>query len=106
MLRGDLVERLPEALELVPAGSTAVVFHTVVLMYVPSERRAAFVELVRSLGPRWISQESPGVLPDVDAQLPDPGDARGRFVLALDGRPLAWTAPHGGRIDWFAEPTR
>jgi hypothetical protein len=99
MLRGDLVDRLPEALDLVPEGSTAVVFHTAVLPYVPSERRAAFVALVRDLGVRWIAQEGPGALADVDAQLP--GDARGRFVLSLDGRPLAWTAPHGGRVDWF-----
>jgi len=32
------------------------------------------------------------------------GKARGRFLLSLDGRPVAWTAPHGGRIDWFAPP--
>lgn len=102
MLRGDLVDLLPEALDLVPGGSTAVVFHTAVLPYVPSERRDAFVALVRDLGVRWIAQEGPGALPDVDAQLPDPDEARGRFVLSLDGRPLAWTAPHGGRIDWFA----
>lgn len=106
MLRGDLVDRLPEALGLVPAGSTAVVCHTAVLPYVPSERRAAFVGLIRDLGVQWVSQEGPGALPDVDAQLADPDDARGRFVLALDGRPLAWTAPHGGRIDWFAERAR
>jgi hypothetical protein len=99
MLRGDLVDRLPEALDLVPEGSTAVVFHTAVLPYVPSERRAAFVALVRDLGVRWIAQEGAGALPDVAARLP--GEARGRFVLSLDGRPLAWTAPHGGRVDWF-----
>jgi hypothetical protein len=102
MLRGDLVDRLPDALELVPDGGTAVVFHTAVLPYVPSERRAEFVALVRDLGVRWIAQEGPGLLPEVDAQLPDPDDARGRLVLSLDGRPLAWTAPHGGRIDWLA----
>lgn len=102
MLRGDLIDRLPEALGLVPEGSTAVVFHTAVLPYVPSERKTAFVALLRELGVRWIAQEGPGALPDVDAQLGDPDEARGRFVLSLDGRPLAWTAPHGGRIDWFA----
>jgi hypothetical protein len=100
MLRGDLVDLLPEALDLVPGGSTAVVFHSAVLPYVPSERKAAFVSLVRASGVRWIAQEGQGALPDVDAQLPD--EARGRLVLSLDGRPLAWTAPHGGRLDWFA----
>jgi hypothetical protein len=102
LLRGDLVDRLPDALDLVPDGGTAVVFHTAVLPYVPSERRAEFVALVRDLGVRWIAQEGTGLLPEVDAQLPDPEDARGRFVLSLDGRPLAWTAPHGGRVDWLA----
>jgi hypothetical protein len=100
MLRGDLVDRLSDALEHVPAGSTAVVFHTAVLPYVPSDRKAAFVALVRDLGVRWIAQEGQGALPDVDAQLPE--EARGRFVLSADGRALAWTAPHGGRVDWFA----
>jgi hypothetical protein len=23
------------------------------------------------------------------------------FVLSLDGRPLARTGPHGGRVDWL-----
>jgi hypothetical protein len=99
MLRGDLVDRLPDALALGPDGSTAVVFSTAVLLYVPSDRRAEFVALVRDLGVRYISQEGAGVLPEVDAQLGD--EARGRFVLALDGRPVAWTTPHGGRIDWL-----
>lgn len=101
LLAGDLVERLPEAVELAPPGSTVVVFHTAVLPYVPRERRAAFERLAGSLPVRWIAQEGLGALPDVAAQLPDPDGAHGRFVLSLDGRPLAWTAPHGGRIDWL-----
>jgi hypothetical protein len=101
MLRGDLVERLPDALDLVPSGSTPVVFHTAVLVYPPPEKREAFVRLVRSMPVRWIAQESPGVLPDIDAQLPAGQEARGRFVLSMDGTPVAWTAPHGGRIDWL-----
>jgi hypothetical protein len=96
MLRGDLVERLPDAVGLVPSGSTAVVFHTAVLMYPPRERREAFVRLVRSLPVRWIAQELTGVLPELSS-----GPDDGRFVLALDGRPMARTAPHGGRIDWL-----
>jgi hypothetical protein len=101
MLAGHLLDRLPEALALVPAGCTTVVFHTAVLPYVPSGERNAFVDLVRSVPVRWIAQEAPGLLPAVDAHLPDPAAAGGRFVLSLDGRPVAWTAPHGGRIDWL-----
>jgi hypothetical protein len=101
MLTGHLLDRLSDAVGLVPGGCTAVVFHTAVLPYVPLAERDAFVELVGSLPVRWIAQEGPGALPEVDAKLADPDEARGRFVLALDGRPLAWTAPHGGRIDWL-----
>ncbi|MGY1808451.1 DUF2332 family protein [Blastococcus sp. SYSU D00669] len=96
VLRGDLVDRLPDALELVAPGSTVVVFHTAVLLYPPRERRAAFVDLVRSLPVRWLAQEARGVLPELEV-----GPDDGRFVLALDGRPLARTAPHGGRLDWL-----
>ncbi|RBY82114.1 DUF2332 domain-containing protein [Geodermatophilus sp. TF02-6] len=102
MLAGHLLDRLPEAVGLVSTGSSAVVFHTALLPYVPLAQRKAFVELVRELPVRWIAQEGPGALPEVEAQLPDADEARGRFVLSLDGRPVAWTAPHGGRIDWFA----
>ncbi|WP_324273880.1 DUF2332 domain-containing protein [Blastococcus brunescens] len=97
VLRGDLVDRLPEALALLPAGCTPVVFHTAVLMYLERARREEFVALVRSLEVRWIAQEMPGVLPGAAGSVGAPG----RFVLALDGRPLAVTAPHGGRIDWL-----
>ena len=68
----------------------------------PSAERAAFTAMVRELPVRWIAQEGPGALPDVDGLAPDTEQARGRFLLSLDGRPVAWTAPHGGRIDWFA----
>jgi hypothetical protein len=99
MLTGDLLDRLPDALDLVPPGSTPVVFHTAVLPYVPSDRRAAFLELVRSLPVRWLAQEAQGVVPGT-GEAP-PGGWGTDFVLSLDGRPLALTAPHGGRIDWL-----
>jgi hypothetical protein len=103
MLAGHLLDRLPEAVEQLPGGCTPVVFHTAVLPYVPGTERESFVELVRSLPVRWIAQEGPGVLAPVDAGLGAPDEAAGRFVLSLDGRPLAWTAPHGGRLDWFPD---
>jgi hypothetical protein len=28
------------------------------------------------------------------------------FVLALDGEPLAYTAPHGGTLDWLPAAAR
>jgi hypothetical protein len=99
MLAGDLVDRLPDALDLVPAGCTAVVFHTAVLPYLPRERRAAFLDLVTASPVRWIAQDAPGVVPGTGPE--PPGGWGTEFVLSLDGRPLARTAPHGGRIEWL-----
>jgi hypothetical protein len=99
LLTGDLLERLPDALELVPAGATPVVLHTAVLPYLPETHRAAFVEQVRELPVRWIAQEGSGMVPGTGERYP--GGWGPYFVLSLDGRPLAHTAPHGGRIDWL-----
>lgn len=96
VLTGDLIERLPEAVAQLPAGCTPVVFHTAVLIYVERARREEFAALVRSLGVRWIAQESPGVVPGVDGGVAGPD-----FLLSRDGQALARTAPHGGRIDWL-----
>jgi hypothetical protein len=35
---------------------------------------------------------------------PDTGGWGLCFVLSLDGRPLAHTAPHGCRVDWLGSP--
>jgi len=99
LLTGDLVDRLSDALALVPGGATPVVMHTALLPYVPRERRAEFVERVRGLSCRWIAQEGAGMVPGTGE--PYPGGWGPYFVLSLDGRPLAHTAPHGGRIDWL-----
>jgi hypothetical protein len=96
VLTGDLLDRLPEALGLLPAGCTPVVFHTAVLAYLERTRREEFVALVTSLGVRWIAQEAAGIVPGIDRDLVGPES----FVLSVDGRPVAVTAPHGGRIDW------
>jgi hypothetical protein len=97
VLTGDIIDRLPDALDLLPAECTPVVFHTAVLAYLERARREEFVALVRSLGVRWIAQEAAGIVPGIPADLAGPDS----FILSLDGRPLARTAPHGGRIDWL-----
>jgi hypothetical protein len=40
------------------------------------------------------------VSPDIAQGVP-PAPRRGLFLLAIDGRPVAWTAPHGESIEWF-----
>jgi hypothetical protein len=101
LLAGDLLDRLPDALALVPDGATPVVMHTALLPYVGSDRRAEFVEAVRGLPVRWVAQEGAGMVPGTGQ--PYPGGWGPYFVLSLDGRPLAHTAPHGGRLDWLPE---
>jgi hypothetical protein len=101
LVRGDLVDDLPALAARAPAGATLVVFHTSVLFYVTAPRRTAFVEVVRGLPGHWIANEGADILP-YDAALPPPPADTLHNVLALDGRPLAWTRPHGQAVTWFA----
>jgi hypothetical protein len=101
--RGDLLTDLPALAARAPANATRVVFHTAVLAYVTDQTaRDAFASTVRQLGATWISNEAPGVFPDIAAKLVRRGP-RGAFLLALDGTPVAWTDPHGGWIEWIGD---
>lgn len=103
VVTGDALEALPTVVaEARRHADTVVVMHTATLSYVPRERRARFGDLVRGLGARWISCEGERVVPEVRDQLsPGPDGGPARFVLALDGRPLARVGQHGGWIDWL-----
>jgi hypothetical protein len=100
LVRGDLVTDLPALAAQAPSEATLVVFHTSVLYQVPAPERDAFVQLVRGLPGHWISVEGPTTL--TYEGLPKPSSEALRNVLALDGRPLAWTWPHGQAMEWFA----
>jgi hypothetical protein len=45
----------------------------------------------------WISNEGAGTMPSITEKLSNDAtqDIGGSFVLAIDGRPLALTSPHG-----------
>lgn len=61
MLRGDLVDRTPDALALVPSGVTPVVFHSAVLNYIPPARRVGFANQLDGYPDVvWISNEGSG----------------------------------------------
>ncbi len=98
--RGDLLSDLPGLAAGAPAEATLVVFHTAVLAYVAGVARQHFVKSVRALGAVWISNEAPGVFPDIAARVRRHGP-RGAFLLAVDGTPVAWTHPHGKWIEWL-----
>jgi hypothetical protein len=99
LVRGDLVDDLPALAARAPTGATLVVFHSSVLFYVPPPRRVAFAATVRGLPGHWIANEGADILRH--AALPAPPGPTLHNVLALDGRPLAWTRPHGQAIAWF-----
>ncbi|WP_250029424.1 DUF2332 domain-containing protein [Paractinoplanes maris] len=101
LIRGDLVDELPALVAAAPPDATRVVFHTSVLYQVPAERRAAFRTLVGSLPVHWISIEGSDVVSFPELP-PAPDDGRHQNVLALDGKPLAWTEGHGQEMTWFA----
>ncbi|GHH19394.1 DUF2332 domain-containing protein [Streptomyces rubradiris] len=102
LVRGDLNQVLPELVSRVPRGATPVVFHSAVLVYLPSEARSVFTETMRRMPGHWITNEGPHILPTVEARLPRPAPPdRAVFALALDEQPLAFTGPHGQWVDWF-----
>lgn len=101
LVTGDLTERITELVKAAPRDSTVVVFHSAVLNYLTDAQRARFRDTMRGLPCHWISQEGPGVLPQLADRLPARDADTARLVLALDEVPLAFTGPHGQSLDWF-----
>jgi hypothetical protein len=102
---GNLLEESAALAELAPESATLVVFHSAVMPYLAPEDRSRLVELVSGIRGVWISFEGPGVLPEVDARLPDgSGPEGGVFVLARDGQPVALANPHGRWLQWLTAP--
>lgn len=106
LVAGDLLEQVESLIAEAPAGSTVVVFHSAVLVYVDPDERARFAELMRGLTREradrraggqarivWLSNEGRDVFPEIGAQVNGPTD--GKFVLAVNGRAVALTGPHG-----------
>jgi Uncharacterized protein conserved in bacteria (DUF2332) len=100
---GDLVKEFPGLIATAPKGATLVVFHSAVLNYVSADAREAFARRALTTGGHWLSQEGPGIVTRASAGLPTV--PRGHFVLAHDGMPMAFTAPHGGHIRWLRPPS-
>jgi hypothetical protein len=101
VVKGDLLTDLEPLAASAPQDATLVVFHTAVLAYVaPRIARDRFAEAVGRTQAIWISNEAQSVFPSFAERAP-PAPSAGSFLLAVDGRPLAWTGPHGQSIDWF-----
>lgn len=107
MLRGNLIERIDEALSLVRADVTPVVFHSAVFNYIPPADRQQFA---RRLDPHpgvvWISNEGPGVVDGLTTDLRPPSHATSAayFITGRDGtRAVGISDPHGSWISWPAD---
>ena len=102
IVRGDLLgDGLERLCDEAPKHATLVIFHTAVLAYVPDPAdRQAFADRAMRLG-TWVSNETPGVFPAI-AQRTDGRGAPGRFLLSMNGAPVAWSDPHGASLDWIA----
>lgn len=103
LVAGDLNDAVADVAGQAPADSTLVVFHTSVLAYLDAAGRSAFTATVADLPGCWISNEVPSVIPfGAGALPPSPDPARLLTVLAQDGRPVAYAAPHGQYLHWLA----
>ncbi len=87
--------------EKAPSDSNLVIFHSAVLGYVQFlETRERFAQEMGQLDAIWISNEEPDVFPAFLDKL-EKSPPKNRFLLAVDGVPVAATGPHGQSIDWF-----
>ena len=105
IVAGDLLERLPGLVEQAAPYGPVVVFHSAVISYLDPPARATFqatmAHLVAQHRCRWVSNEDWRVLPDLTASATGPRPRGLDFVLALDGRALAWTHQHGAAMRWL-----
>lgn len=95
---GDLLTDTATLAGQAPPGATLVIFHSAVLAYVGVPQRIQFARLVRELAAVWLSNEAPGVVPDVATEY-----RGGEFVLIRDGtQAIAFTDGHGASVEWLS----
>lgn len=108
LVRGDLVEELPGLMGQAPPDAVLVVFHSAVIAYLEGPERERFADLMAGLVAQgrchWVSNEGPRVLPGLVP--PDVEVPFGRFVMAVDGEPVALTHGHGAELDWLERAPR
>ena len=102
IVRGDAVDSLLDVADSAPKDAHLVVVSSAAIVYLMPEPRARFIELVQSLDATWISNEGAGIVPQAAALAAGRTPPMiGELLLARDGVPLAFTGPHGQRLDWF-----
>lgn len=90
---GDLNDLITDAAASAPRDATLVVFHTAVLAYLTPDDRERFRRTMAETDAVWLSNEGLGVFPEFERLVPS--GERHRFILTVDGEPVALTHPHG-----------
>jgi hypothetical protein len=102
IVRGDAIDDLPALVAEAPAGIPLVIVSSAAIVYLMPEPRAHFIDYVRSLDATWISNEGAGIVPaaagKLDGRVPP---VTGQMLLSVNENPLAFTGPHGDRLDWL-----
>jgi hypothetical protein len=104
LVAGDLLDALPALVAEASGHGTVVVFHSAVAAYLPLPDRERMLDLMRGLvaeGCHWVSNEAPGIFPELSDAGPPPTPRR--FELAVDGRVVAHTHGHGRDLRWLAD---
>lgn len=103
--QGDLRELVTDAAAGAPADATVVVFHSAVLLYLDAAGRREFADLMSGLGERtgrhvvWLSNETLGTLPEIDALVPAGTATDHRFIQTWDALPIALAHQHGATYE-------
>ena len=105
LVRGDLRTDVAALAAEAPQDATLIVFHSAVLAYLDERDRVHFAESMAAVSGHWLSNEGPRVVPGPAATAgPHPGPdsvvGQAPFLLALDGRAVAWTHGHGRGLAW------
>jgi hypothetical protein len=102
LVRGDLNDGVRDLAATAPRDATLVVFHSAVTAYLAGDDRERFVRTVGELRGHWVSNEGPDAVPHVgETATSDPPPGLAPFLLARDGRAVAWTEGHGRALWWM-----
>lgn len=104
IVRGDLLEEVPDLVDEAGRHGVPVVFHSAVAAYLAPADRERLHDLMAGLVAdrrcHWVSNEGPAVLPRVTATAPVPEEPHA-FVVGVDGRAVALAEGHGRWLRWL-----
>lgn len=105
LVKGDILNDLEASIDEASQFGTVVVFHSAVIAYLSKSDRIRFQRMMLDFVARgmcrWVSNEAISVLPEITATALEDPPVKPSFVMALDGKAVAWTHGHGASMKWF-----